>query len=31
MDKKLPAEPLINTEVDEVPSYQYTNPEETLI
>ena len=26
MDKKLPAEPLMDAETDEVPGYQFTNP-----
>ena len=25
MDKELPAEPLMDTETDEIPSYQFTN------
>ena len=27
MDKKLPAEPLMDAEVDEIPSYQFINPD----
>ena len=27
MDKKLPAEPLMDAETDEVPGYQFTNPD----
>ena len=27
MDKELPAEPLMDTETDEIPSYQFTNPD----